>query len=554
MRRFYRTVRYAGIALLALALGNCNDDLATSSSTDVEEESILSTTTGLNMALNSAYHYLLMGGIDPSSSSQNDACYTGLPGLALYYDLAGADFLSTKNYGGSVENSYTFAPERTQSTGDYAKRLWTNFYKIINQTNQILAALPAASGTEAEKSALKGQCLAMRGISYFNLLVCYQQTYAVAKEKRGVILRLSPDDPDAMPFSTVEAGYRQVVSDLTEAQHTLADFSRTEMWQINAEVVAGELARVYQVMGDWTQALAAAKSVYEKHSTLMTEAEWTGGFDNQLSEGVAEVLWGVKFTNVSNISSNTIFNYMYNQDPSYGETMTTGPVYSFINLLVDRRYVDLFDETDYRGSRCTKTANVTDADEKPVMFWHRSANGNPEVKAKWAYNKFKYYGDANGAPQGNSYPELSLMRSSEMLLVMAEAEANLGNSAAALAYLTTLQQARRVAQLTTTTAKVELLEAIYTERRKELLGEGVTGMYDLLRLQKPLYRYGATTAEPAGHFSLGMLYLDGYNAADAQPVGFLPSNDYRFICQIPELEMANNEAISASDQNPFSGQ
>ena len=554
MKRLYRTVKFAAVALLAFTLSNCNDELTTNSSTDVDEETILSSTTGLNMALNSAYHYLLMGGIDPNSSSQNDACYTGMPGLAMYYDLAGADFLSTKNYGGSVENSYNFAPERAQSTGDYSKRIWNNLYKIINQANVIIDALPEATGSEVDKTILKGQCLAMRGISYFNLLMCYQQTYAIAKGKRGVILRLSSEDPSSMPFSTVEVCYQQVVKDLSEAKTLLASYDRTDKWRINADVASAQLARVYQVMGDWQNALAEAKGVYEKYNALMTKDEWYSGFDNLLTDGCKEVIWGVKFTNVTNISSNTIFNYMYNQDPSYGETMTTGPIYNFINLLVDQKYVDLFDDGDFRGTKCTKTENVTDADEKPVMFWHRSANGDKETKAKWAYNKLKYYGDANGAPMGNSYPELSLMRASEMLLIMAEAEANLNNSASALSYLTTLQNARNVAKTTTTTVKDELLEAIYVERRKELLGEGVTGMYDLLRLQKPLYRYGSTAANPAGHYSWGMMYLDGYNASDAEPKGFLNSNDYRFLCQIPELEMANNEAISSSDQNPFSGQ
>ena len=51
-----------------------------------------------------------------------------------------------------------------------------------------------------------------------------------------------------------------------------------------------------------------------------------------------------------------------------------------------------------------------------------------------------------------------------------------------------------------------------------------------------------------------MMYLDNFNASDAQPYGYLPSNDYRFICQIPQLELANNEVISNADQNPFSGQ
>lgn len=551
MKKIYNTFKFATVALLAFSLSNCTDELTTNSSTDVNEETIISSTTGLNMALTGAYKYLLLG--EQGGSSQNDACYAGVTGLSMYYDIPGSDILSTKNYGGSVEDAYRFSEGRTQAAGDYAKRIWTNMYKIINQANIIIDALPAASGDEAEKGIIKGQCLAMRGISYFNLLLNYQQTYAIAKNKRGVILRTSSKDPDSMPFSTVEVCYQQVLKDLTEAESLLTGFERTEPWQLNTEVVAGYLARVYQVMGDWSNALAHAKKVYESHSTLMTKEEWCSGFDNLISDGCKELIWAIKFTNLSNISTNTVFNYWYNQDPSYGEGMTDGPIYNFINLFVDSKYVELFDNTDYRGSKCTKTEGVTDADEKGVMFWHRTANGNDETKAKWAYNKFKYYGDANGAPQGHTYPEFCLMRSAEMLLIMAEAEANLNNTGTALSHLNTLPNARNVEKPTTTTNKEELLEAIYVERRKELLCEGVTGMYDLLRLQKPLYRYAATKEDPAGHFSLGLTFLDNYNPTDKAPYGYLPSNDYRFLCQIPQLEFTENTAISESDQNPFKG-
>lgn len=60
----------------------------------------------------------------------------------------------------------------------------------------------------------------------------------------------------------------------------LSSFERTEKWQIDEDVAKGVLARVYQVMGDWENALASAKAVYDDYSTLMTREQWCSGFDN----------------------------------------------------------------------------------------------------------------------------------------------------------------------------------------------------------------------------------------------------------------------------------
>ncbi|MDR0995985.1 MAG: RagB/SusD family nutrient uptake outer membrane protein [Tannerella sp.] len=545
-------------AALALAFGGCSDYLTTESSTKIDGNVLLQNTEGLTSVLRSTYKYFLLGNDKESSDSgtgtldQSGCTYTGIPGYCMYYDLAGADIISTINYGGGVEDAYKFQNTRTQASGN-ASRIWTTMYKTINEANIILDALPAATGEAVDKQAIQGQCLAMRGICYFNLIMNYQQTYAIAKDKRGVILRTSSSDPNSKGFSTVQQCYDQILSDLKAAKTDLANFKRDDEYEVNADVVSGYLARVYQVMGDWKNAYAEASALYQKYPTLMSKEEWYSGFDNLISDGCPELIWGIKYTSDTNISSGTEFNYWYNQDPSYGEGMSDGPIYSFLNMLVDSKYVALFDKTDYRGFRCDKTSGVTDADEKGVvMFWHRTANGDNEIAKRWAYNKFKYYGDANGAKQGHSYPEFPLMRSSEMLLIAAEAAAHLGNNGQALELLNTLQKARDVSK--PTTSADDLLESIYVERRKELLGEGVTGMYDLLRLQKGLTRYGASDTNPAGHYPWGLMNLDGYNASEAQPEGTLASNDYRFICQIPQGEFTSNTAISTSDQNPFSGQ
>jgi hypothetical protein len=551
--RNFKIYIIAGLLVISMMFNvSCNDELTTNSSRDVSDSEVLSTVSGLDMVLRSAYQYILMG--DGLEGAQGQAVYTGVPGFCLYYDISGADILVHTNYGGSTCDSYQFSVRRT-TAAENALKIWRNMYFVINQINIILDALPEATGDDDAKSIIEGQCKTLRGIAYFNLICNYQQTYAIAKNKRGVIMRTSSSDPVDKGFSTVQDCYDLIVSDLTEAKTLLANFNRTDKWQINLDVTSGYLARVYQVMGNWQGALNEASSVYNRNSTLMTREQWYGGFHDV---SVPEVLWAIINTNITNNGENTWFCYWHNQDPGYGETMQGGPIFNFLQLLVDDKYVQLFDDTDYRGTKCTKTwqdgdpdsNHVTDADEQNVMFWHRTRNTIDNINNKWAYNKFKFIG--TGDVGQHQYIDYSIMRSSEMLLIMAEAATQLDNSNA-LNYLNTLQTARN-ATLTTTTEKAPLLEAIYVERRKELLGEGVTGMYDLLRLQKPLVRLGASATNPAGHFSWAFQNMDGYNGSDAEPKGTIPSNDYRFICQIPQLEFANNTAIDeATDQNPFSG-
>lgn len=551
MKKFFITI---ACIVSVLLLGSCEKQLTTGDATKVDSSTFTSSTAGLNQVLNSTYKAFLMG----DTHSQTKASYQGVAGFLMLYDLMGSDCVVNKNYGSSAETVYCFEPSKSQSSSDL-NMIWPTMYNIINQANIIIDAAPDAEGSDSEKNSLIGQAKAMRAYCYFHLILNHQQTYAIAKDKRGVILRLHPDDEPSLGFSTVGQVYDQIVADLQDAEAKLSGFNRSEKWQLDASVAAGMLARVYQVMGNWSGAYAEAKKVYDKYGTLMSKEQWTSGMDHLMTDGCPELVWGCKYTNLTNISSNSLFNNWYNFDPSYGEGMTTGPLYHFLCIFVDQTYVDLFDDTDYRGSKCDKTEGVTDEDEINVMFWHRTNNdlGN-YVDKKWAYNKLKSYGDGNYETHTNSNHsygfDVPLMRGSEMLLIMAEAaahETGLGN---AIQLLNTLQNVRQVKEPTTGVSGNDLLEAIYVERRKELLGEGVVGSYDLLRLQKPLVRIAACPANNyAGHFLWGMTELDGYNGADEVPQGTIPSNDYRFLVQIPQLEMANNTAISDADQNPLRG-
>lgn len=519
------------ILALAATIGlttGCADFLETNSSVNTSDQVALANTAGLQKILTSAYKQLYF------NIQGSDRVYAGLPGLQMYVDLGGADILSHTNMGGNQLTAYRYEPVKTQASG-LSDAIWSMMYKIINQANIVIDNVGTAQGSETEKNEILGQAKAIRAICYFHLIQNYQQTYSIAKDKQGVILRLSSTGEQSLPRSTVQACYDQIVKDFKEAKSLLTNFNRQGEWFINEDVVCGQLARVYLVMNDWSNALEEASEVYNKYPNLMSKAEYQAGFDDVITSNNPEVVWAVKFTDQNNLGGGTQFNFWYNQDESYGEGFTDGPIYSFLNFFVDGKYKDLFEKTEHR-----------------YQFWKRTNNASLEWSTKWAYDKFKHYGDANGAKQGNTRPEISLMRSAEMLLIMAEASAQLGNGQA-MGYLNTLQRARNVQNLTTIAVGPNLLEAIYVERRKELLGEGVTGLYDLLRLKKPLVRYQETPTYVEGHYTWGVSFLDGYVANSANPTGTFGSNDYRLICQIPQLEIVNNEALSEADQNPYSG-
>ena len=528
MKKLFKNISVISIAVMLLATAGCNDELTTNSYTRISDTDVLNSVPQLNKVLTSAYRQLYF------NSGGADRVYAGIPGFQMYVDLGGADIVCHTNMGGDQLTAYQYSNAKSQADGNAAS-LWKMCYDVINHANIIITNIDDAQGDETEKAHIKGQALTMRAIQYFHLIQNFQQTYIIAKSKRGVILRTSSNDDVHMGFSTVEEVYNQIVADLTAAKSLLANYRPSDLWFINSEICSGILARVYLVMQNWDGAYSEAKIVYDNHSTLMTRDQYRNGFDDMISGGYPEVVWAMKYTDDNNIGGGTQYNFWYNQDESYGEGYADGPIYAFLDFFADSQFEALFEETEDR-----------------YQFWKRTNNANNEINPKWAFDKYKHYGADGGAVRVSATrPEVCLMRGSEMLLIMAEAAAHKGGGEA-LTLLNRLQTARGVQNLTNVSGD-DLLEAIYIERRKELICEGQTGFYDLVRLQKRLVRQGASTSNPAGHYVWGLQYLNGYSASDAEPSAYLESNDYHFFCQIPQMEMLSNDAITEADQNPFNG-
>jgi len=506
-----RKIKYSILTACAIVIcSSCEEYLSTGSSTALEDTEILSSTSNLKKVLVANYRKFYFMTV----SSDFRGIFHGITGLAFIDMMRGTDVICQNRMGGEQYTAYQYLQEATSSAGD-TDCPWTVMYNIINSANLIINAVETASGTQTDKDQLLGQSLAMRGYCYFMLIQYYQQTYVIAQNKLGVPLRLkAPDDGDyTLPRATVQEVYTQIVSDLTSAKSLLSSFSRSEKYHLDSKVVSGMLARVYLVMQKYSEAQAEADNVLATYGTLMTKEEWQTW---SLSLSFAETVWGFPQTSTNSIGAAGQYGMWYNYP--LGE-QAGDRCYNFQNFFANDKYVELFEETEDR-----------------YLFWLRS--DDPEFATNWVYAK--WYDPGDGA--GNSRGDYCLMRGAEMLLIKAECQANLGNTGDALASLNKLQEARHVTNKTTTTDKNALLEAIYIERRKELMGEGFSGLLDLLRLQKPMIRRG-------DHFIPGIVNLPALEDGNG-----LPSNDYRMIFQIPDRELQLNPGITQADQNPFSGQ
>ncbi len=90
---------------------------------------------------------------------------------------------------------------------------WELLYRSINNINDLLANLDGVSGTQAEIDKVRGEALAMRGFSYFELVRRYQHTYAIASSMPGVPIYTEPTTAETRRQSKI-SGIRGLCSDI----------------------------------------------------------------------------------------------------------------------------------------------------------------------------------------------------------------------------------------------------------------------------------------------------------------------------------------------------
>lgn len=481
-------------ALAALFATSCSDFLETAPTSDVASEQVFTSVKGAQAALNGCYYYFNFGSVYGGRGDDN-----GYITHLMTIDSRGEDVICD---GGWYNFDYQFLEgyRRGDSWKNYS--MWFFYYNLINNLNSVITYTPQIEGGDPDGiNSIMGQAYALRGWSYFMLAQFFQQTYtsAVKNNLPGVPIYTEPTSAatEGKPRGTIQETFDQILSDLTEAEKCLASFERVSKHHIDKQVVEGMLAHVYLVMNDWPKAREYARLGREGYPMTSNE-EWKLGFNNLETPSW---IWGVK----QDKENQWLATGDYSPFAQWANKITRGSsdeFWSFNGFWSPEDFVNLFEESDIRYERFILDASGVWTSGKFYDNLERTAN-------------FPY------------------MRTEDLLLVEAEAAAQMDDFDAAGELLRSLQTLRGAS--TSTAIKDDLIEEILLERRKELYGEGYAS-FDIIRSHKGLER----TGDHASH-----------SGNQVQPAG-----SWNFIYQIPVTEITNNPNIDsqewpAGDQNPF---
>ena len=521
------------ISIIALALavlvsfGCSKDYLDTYPTSSTSPGTIFETTNAAAVALNG------LGKLMHRQYGAYGQGYNGEGTVRLYYgEYLGNNLMKGNSTGFRAAAIGDWFVSNTASLDSYA---WYYYYMLIGNANTLIKNIDEAEGTDTDRAYIKAQALAYRAYAYFNLVQIYGRRWSDGSDKPACVLRLTGEEPDNLDRATSGEVYAQIYADLDEAINLFTASgkanSRNSTHIMDLDVVYAIYARVALTREDWNNALKYAQ-LARKDYPLQSVADELAGFSNPTGEWI----WSIY-----GAEDETLYYYDYFCYAAYNAQTSTTRNYP---ILISRHLFDQIPTTDirrawwldpagYEGSFNTNTMKATTQSSKSKLWVHgrdyaANVRGHELLTTHciFAYMNMKI---SNNVQPGIGH--LCLFRSSEMVLIEAEANYRLHNEAAAQALLMELNAtSKRDPAYTCTATGDALMEQIKLYRGIELWAEGFN-WFDLKRWGDSISR---------------KTYANGGNWMSTYAVTFGPNekNNWTFI--IPRQETDYNKGISST--------
>ncbi len=460
--------KYLFLIIMIIISGCDSDYLENVSSQSYSSETIMGNTENIGFAVNGLARLMVTSYLGSYSGEATVKIYdANAPGNHMAFDNSA---LSNLINGNMHDNS--------ESKADRFK--WQYYYKLIANANNIISSVDEAEGSESDKAYLKAQALGYRAYSYFMLTQFYGDRWVDSNggETDAVVIRTSPDKTE-LPLSSLKDAYSLIYDDLDQAISLFesSDYSRNSkdhIYEINEDVVKAIYARAALTRQDYEKAAKYAKEARANYPLMSTE-DYLSGFANPTSEWI----WGSFDSEEESIGSNSFFGHMgYNSSTHTSDTKKiSAELFEQIPQSDIRK--DLF--LNPEGFEYNRNTLLAGKDMEEFV-----KNKFPDIDDKrriLAYMQFKFKANT---PSGVG--SMVYFRSSEMILIEAEAQHFLGNDDQAQDLLEELNVASgRDPQYTCDLVGDQMFDEIEKYRAIELWGEGFDWL-DYKRWKLPIDR------------------------------------------------------------------
>ena len=394
------------------------------------------------------------------SSLKNGQMYAGR--VLIYGDIKGEDFL---NEGSNLVTGFdVWNLNPTNSSANSVQDLWYRAYYTINSANVFL------DGMDAGGSQVVGQPLAenfmaeakfVRALCYLQLMQFYAKPFAAGAANLGVPLRLTglkEAGHSDLVRSSVDEVYKQILKDLNEAESGLpATYSSAsdKVTRAHKNTAIALKSRVYLAMQRYPDVITEANKIVSMNAPFQAAT----GENNKLNTNISAVF--SSYTTSESILSMPM-------------SATSGDFPGTQNQLAFYYTPTTAQGGVGNGEYSLNPAGIISNTGWKIADARRgltkvSPNGKTWLM-KWKVP----------SPYTDWVP---VIRYSEVMLNLAEAlsRTGAGVDTRAVALLNAVRQRSDATTTFSFTTKEDLTQAILTERRIELLGEGFRN-FDLMRL------------------------------------------------------------------------
>jgi hypothetical protein len=365
--------------------------------------------------------------------------------------------------------------------------VWQGSYQMINRANLVIAKAPGVTDNNALRDRVVGEAEFLRAWAYFELV-----------SQWGEVPLYTEPVTSATGFkgkSPVADIYALIVSDLNDAAAKLpASYGSSDNGRATSGAANALLGRVLVQKGDYAGAKAALLKVYGKYS-LVDNYNWNFDGDVKDDNGItittghefnAESIFEVVFVD----KGDNNFNWGYNGEGSTSPLSTVrNQEYGITwgNVIPSNQFLDEFEANDprYKFTIFEEGDNILTqsplgAKKLVAADMNIAASVKGGVTIKRFFRKYNIYDWVNSGFHPGGINQ-RVIRYAEVLLLLAECEAEVGSPAQAAIYINQVRNRPSVklppVELTT---KNQALRAVMHERTVELGAEELASI-DILR-------------------------------------------------------------------------